>query len=493
MLSKGLHLLFALLARGVVAVGVHTLAEAHKSIHKLPQFLEDAKRFLSQDVGDSKTKVHVVMGNEAGDLDSLVSAIALAALEDALNKEEGRLILPVYNMPRAEVHIYKDNVIALEKAGINPDHLVCRDEVNLVALAASRRLTLTLTDHNELSPRQTFLASSVVAIVDHHEDQGLYMDTVVPENRLVFIVGSACTAAYQRFKEAGAVGDQLLADRALNVLLASAILIDTNNFEEGGAKKPADITAFEALLAHAGETKPWGLDLSAKQWFKNLKAARKDNIGLSFTEIMSKDLKFASVDGQLFAVGSVKSSVLELVAQTSETREVMAINLQEYRNQNGLHSYYGLLKYDGDDNLRGLVLVTSVNCWPELADAFENHLRVGGNYLKVNVKGSRVAWPTAATPALDNMQPAFYTFNSDASRKQILPLVQGFYRGGNAAVCRGMGPAPTPAPAGSAGSWWPYIFLGLIALAFGAAFQWPRSDADAAKGGATPGIELEAR
>ena len=45
-------------------------------------------------------------------------------------------------------------------------------------LARAGRLELTLVDHNELSPRQTWAAKSVVAIIDHHKDAELYKDTV---------------------------------------------------------------------------------------------------------------------------------------------------------------------------------------------------------------------------------------------------------------------------------------------------------------------------
>jgi len=197
--------------------------------------------------------LHVVIGNEAGDLDSLVSALVIAYLQSV--KTNGTSIaLPVFNVPRAELRLRKDNVRVLQKAGINESDIICRDEIPLDRLANEGRLALTLVDHNELSPLQQSLAGSVVAVIDHHRDAGLYNETVsASSRRVVFPVGSCCTLVANELLEAGGDGMLLLQDRLVNSLLTSVIVIDTNALKDNVTTTAADENALTQLKKFLGD------------------------------------------------------------------------------------------------------------------------------------------------------------------------------------------------------------------------------------------------
>lgn len=60
--------------------------------------------------------VIVVIGNEAMDLDSMVSSLVCAYfLSVTSNGQE--FVIPVLNLPRGEMRLRKDNLLALERSG----------------------------------------------------------------------------------------------------------------------------------------------------------------------------------------------------------------------------------------------------------------------------------------------------------------------------------------------------------------------------------------
>ena len=134
----------------------------------------------------ASTHVHIVMGNEAADPDSCVSAIALAAgLNEAL---EGKAIVaPLIAVPRADFKLQLDRVHLLRRAGLagtgeghdwSPDHVRFADEVDFAPLAAEGRLTLHLVDHNKVSAAYAPYAACVASIIDHHAEEALYRETM---------------------------------------------------------------------------------------------------------------------------------------------------------------------------------------------------------------------------------------------------------------------------------------------------------------------------
>lgn len=140
--------------------------------------------------------LHGVLGNPSADLDSVASAIALAAGLDAAaaaGATAGPLhhggglrglalhaaatlgvaldairIVPIVNVPRSVFSTRRDVLWMLHRVGVDADDLLFIDDVDLAALHAARRLVLTLVDHPEVPDAQVALRSAVCAIIDHH-------------------------------------------------------------------------------------------------------------------------------------------------------------------------------------------------------------------------------------------------------------------------------------------------------------------------------------
>lgn len=79
--------------------------------------------------------IHVVLGNEAADLDSSVSSIVTAFYlahsllkEEKENKQDGHqsFVFPVINCARDDLPLRTEVIYVLQKYAINPDTLICR-------------------------------------------------------------------------------------------------------------------------------------------------------------------------------------------------------------------------------------------------------------------------------------------------------------------------------------------------------------------------------
>ena len=126
-----------------------------------------------------------------------------------------------------------ENLHALSLAGINPSKdLLYSDE--LPPFPTDKYI---LVDHNRLGRR--FIEASpnarVVAVIDHHEDEGLYTQSADP--RMIVVPTGSCSSLVTRILSQ-ASPDNLPAELAK--LLLCAILIDTNGLKSGGKAETID-------------------------------------------------------------------------------------------------------------------------------------------------------------------------------------------------------------------------------------------------------------
>ncbi|EPQ51822.1 DHH phosphoesterase [Gloeophyllum trabeum ATCC 11539] len=200
----------------------------------LPAFLSTAKaQYLFAVHDGTAAEWVVVMGNEAGDLDSLASSLALALFLSLTRPDARGKVVPLLQTPHADLHLRPENLHALSLASLDPSALLCLDDVPSPLPSGK----FALVDHNRLNPYFSASPSTaeVVAVVDHHDDEGLYTDTADP--RVVQVPTGSCAslvALLYRERVPGAMGADLA------VLLLSAIIIDTAGLKEGGKAERAD-------------------------------------------------------------------------------------------------------------------------------------------------------------------------------------------------------------------------------------------------------------
>jgi exopolyphosphatase len=234
--------------------------------------------------------VHFVIGNEAGDADSVVSALAhayllhcigvtAAAADDTSSDLEPPraggvvVVVPVVSIPIRDVLTQRPETLFLLQtlAGLTKlDETLCDiDElVEFVSIHAGRRHPITLVDHNQISSRlQPPYATNdptileVVGIVDHHRDVGFHADTCsdVPLARNVAfdestghpLVASTCTLVVEellRIRTGGGTPHLDLPPQ-VSVLLLGTILLDSINLDpRAGKVTDRDTAAVNELL-----------------------------------------------------------------------------------------------------------------------------------------------------------------------------------------------------------------------------------------------------
>uniref|UniRef100_A0A3B3BN39 Prune exopolyphosphatase n=1 Tax=Oryzias melastigma TaxID=30732 RepID=A0A3B3BN39_ORYME len=330
---------------------------------------------------------HVVLGNEACDVDSMVSALAFSYF--LFKTAHGDTVpLPLLNIRRSELVLRSDNVFLLRQVGLSPELLLFRDQVDLRALRRAGRLRLTLVDHNVLPSSDCDLEDAVVEVIDHHH-QERESNPTCPVT--VETVGSCATLVTERIlQKAPEILDQQLAQ-----LLYGAMVLDCVNMDPAAGKvTPKDSQYAEALERRFPTLPPRGA------LFQSLQNAKFDVSDLNTEQMLLKDMK--AVSGSL----NVAISVLYITLEVSHHGNT--IILRRYRDTHRIvRNVSGYVSYHQ----------TLANTHPYCSQVSQ--------YLEQSCSPALDLCPTS-TP-LPHVS-AYHQGNRLASRKKLLPLVKACLR-----------------------------------------------------------------
>ena len=180
---------------------------------------------------------HIVLGNPAGDTDSILSALTLGFVE-----EDKELLTPVVSIPRRDLQTQRpETSLLLELAGVPTDKLWFQSDLKS-RFWQDAETTVTLVDHN----RHVYNQGEVVEIIDHHMDEGCHPNA---KRLIAFADGKATVAStgtlvVERMQE---LNRRFPADVAL--LLLGLLLIDSVNLSPAAGKAtPRDAAAVQLLL-----------------------------------------------------------------------------------------------------------------------------------------------------------------------------------------------------------------------------------------------------
>ena len=176
------------------------------------------------------------------DLDSLASSVGFAWFLSHIPTTDTKAIALITTL-RADFVLRAENLYALQSVGIKEDfkELLCPEDLPNSHLS----MNFALVDHNSLHPTNAVPGAQVTAIVDHHEDEGKYLDTASP--RIIESAGS-CASLVTRVIMSYPT---LQIPPELAALLLSAIMIDTHGLRRGGKAVGVDYEASAWLLPRA--------------------------------------------------------------------------------------------------------------------------------------------------------------------------------------------------------------------------------------------------
>uniref|UniRef100_UPI00398ED72A exopolyphosphatase PRUNE1 n=1 Tax=Pristiophorus japonicus TaxID=55135 RepID=UPI00398ED72A len=339
--------------------------------------------------------VHVVLGNEACDLDSMISAIAFAYFLAKTSPEQKTAFVPVLNILRSDFPLRGECTFLLQETQVAEALLIFRDEIDLHELHSLDRLTLTLVDHNVLPRGDAALEEVVTEVIDHRPVERPFTPGCVVTAEPM---GSCATLVTERIIQRAPD----ILDKQLAYILRSTIVLDCINMApEAGKVTPKD-TEYVAVL----ESRFCDLPPRATA-FESLQKAKFDVSGLTTEQMLRKDLKVVSSGELRLAISAVYMKLEELLARPRLKQE-----FEEFCRARG----YGVLIAmtisfsQKNEPFRQLAVYSPRGDLREL---------VSRGLEDVEVPSLRLAPMYSPCPEID----AYHQGNQLASRKKVLPIV----------------------------------------------------------------------
>ena len=451
---------------------IPTFASHLSSLAVSPPFL-GKERYDERSNNDANVATHeidynIIIGNEAGDADSIISALALSyiyRLEGCVNA------IPVVSIPREDIMLRRDVTVLLSISGVvELEKLLYLDddfvqgflEFDNRNLIKKKRPLITLVDHNRIKSDLDHFSNDIVEIIDHHDDEFCHL-SVADEKRLVefkdgvALVGSTCTLVTERLErfffrnqqtflneESGAENNDMVKyiDPGISLALLGVILLDTMNMNQKAEKGTIrDANAINFLLKNTrwydlvAPSSPLNQDVKTLVFPHGIGTApnqealynclaeskfdRKFWEGLSVRDFLRLDYKRFEGDGQnIFGLSSVllpMSSFLSKINFMNDTYDFMKkMNI----------SILGVMSIVIVDNepCRELILLGSNDDVNHLSDYLLNSDST--TFLDISIK------KTTIDNDLNNSNlywKCFHQGNPKGSRKQLAPALLNFF------------------------------------------------------------------
>lgn len=318
--------------------------------------------------------VHVVVGNEACDLDSAVSCLLvfhiISKISDEINgKDKTRtLYIPLLNTTRDMLDSKSEVLWFLQKTlNIDKSFLTCKDDIDWAEIKRNGiEVLITLVDHNYNEEFKDI--GRIVEIIDHHQVQNPQWLIENHQNIRLTLdtsVGSCTTLVAERLFYIYAehhVSDEIL------LLIYGTILLDTICLSEKAKRfTRRDVYLLRKLDALLGSRKP-----NRDELYKQLVSAKNSNREMNFEKLMKRDLKvYKDRNGLRIGIASLfgmaAKEALGLAAN---------IDLDQFLRQNSYEAFIimGLIAdLDQSDGIsRDMVLISAnEHLFGQLCEAFE--------------------------------------------------------------------------------------------------------------------------
>jgi exopolyphosphatase len=365
---------------------------------------------------------HLVIGNPAGDADSIVSSLSLSYVDHLIGRKPDKL--PIVSVPRADLALRRETVLLLEMVKVHSQSLTCLDDIPSEAMES----TITLVDHNKLLYPQ-FQGCKVVEILDHHIDEQQHVNVVGELRKIEFegstaLVASTCTLIAERYLQSSPM--EIPADLSFSLL--GVILLDTANMSHSAAKGTVRDQAAIDFLVERTDWSTFSQQSSVNKFFTDRKpntralydflAQSKFDIdfwmSLSVIDALRLDYKqFTASSGDVFGAASVLLPLSDFLAKRNVEKDLL-----DYMTSYDIAILVILSMVIDDENKpkRGILICGSTE--NRMVDSIATYLQNSESLRLTEIDGR-------STPLIKIRQ--FAQGNPKASRKQIVPILMTFY------------------------------------------------------------------
>ncbi|XP_053330731.1 exopolyphosphatase PRUNE1 [Spea bombifrons] len=365
----------------------------------MEHFLQGCKAALQEK--HESLDFHIVLGNEACDLDSMVSAMTLAYFLAKTSSSKNLVHIPVLNIPREDFPLRTESTFFLKENGISQEILTFRDEIDIPSLYESGQLMLTLVDHNVLPSADSFMEDVVTEVIDHRAlERRASMNCEVTSE----LVGSCTTLIAEKIIRAA----PNILDRQLASLLRGTIVLDCVNMTPAAGK----VTPKDSELVTTLESMFPSLPLRTEV-FDSLQIAKFDVSGLTTEQMLRKDMKAITSRDLLLAISSIYISLEDFVHRAN-----LESDLRAFCQRHGYNVLIAMaITFNSDNEPTRQIAVYSQR--EELRASVCTALEEAAN---PSLKLSLIPSDPCKTIV------SYHQGNAIASRKKVLPILKDFLR-----------------------------------------------------------------
>lgn len=195
-------------------------------------------------------------------------------------RDKTKTYVPVVKVPRADLELRPELKYVFNQVGLDYQQLVCLEQV-------PSQGDVVLIDHNRATrPFDDNCKWKVIGILDHHVDEGFYLNAPL---RVIRMVGSCVSLVLDHF------GNPQL-DETLAKLAAAPLLTDTVNLRwELGRTTDLDVQVFDRLKTH----------VDTAGYFKEIERVKSEVSEMPTEHILRRDYKEFEVGPYRIGTSSV--------------------------------------------------------------------------------------------------------------------------------------------------------------------------------------------
>ena len=337
--------------------------------------------------------MHITVGNESCDLDSIVCAVCHAHF---LAHSKQLPSLPLLQCSREDLALRTDAVWLFSQLQLTSGDLLFLEEA-LPVLRGVRRVSVTLVDHATPSgPLAELPNLQISSVIDHH----LPAPSPSVQDCVVEPVGSCATLVAERLLR----NQEYSMGPPVATLLLGAILLDTVGLEE----KAGRVTDKDRLMAQRLGSL---VKVSPSELNASLSEARLSVAGLSPHQLLRKDMKTALVSEHRIGFSSITCLLSPQLLGNGDMEEAVQA-LCVSRSLSVL--LVVCVSVDGGAVNREIAVFQSRDRVSDLAEGVASLLE------------SDEGLQCQRIPSSSSSCILFRQGNPQFSRKQILPLVTNF-------------------------------------------------------------------